>query len=172
MKQLITQRDCLKCKQCCRFDSRNDYFAPVFTTKERNKVVKKGFDSKLFKKIGNDVWKLKLNSRFHCPFLGPKYQTCALVHDRPFDCKISPFILMWDKTKKHVWLCFHNDGCKPIDNKEPEKVKKYVNYLKKHLTSQKMQDFLSKHPELVWKNLSFFKKISRMDKITKRLRQG
>ncbi|MCX5715534.1 MAG: phosphatidylglycerol lysyltransferase domain-containing protein [Candidatus Omnitrophica bacterium] len=107
MKQFIPSECCLKCDVCCRFlDAESPYAAGLDLTPEGNRFTQP----------------LHAGAGFICSCLNPKNNRCKIYVDRPLDCKLYPFVLMWDEDYKDIVLgldhkCPHIANCQlPITN--------------------------------------------------------
>ncbi|MBN2454751.1 YkgJ family cysteine cluster protein [Candidatus Woesearchaeota archaeon] len=164
MEQLMTSSDCKKCSLCCRFADGFEDYAPVFSTEEKEKVLKKGFPSSLFKKIGNELWQVSLERRadqvLYCPFYSG--WQCKIYDVEPFECVLWPFYVMKSRDGKKALLAIDEDEACPAALAESKKFKSHVVYLIKKLQSEEMVRFFSKNPQLIYRYEADYKVLSEL----------
>ena len=84
MKQFIDPEFCLKCDVCCRFLDAETPLAPLIGGKEAGLIA--------------------CGERFICPNFSISNNNCKDYDHRPTDCRIYPFVVMYDETYKDVLL--------------------------------------------------------------------
>jgi len=94
---LLTQEDCQQCKLCCKFKPAELVEAPLFTTAQKNLVLTKINPNVQFLPVGQ-LWRIQLvklpdQDKYLCPVL-EENKGCQLGADRPFDCRIYPYLIM------------------------------------------------------------------------------
>jgi len=169
MKKITRSCDCDTCLGCCKFLEEKKYFAPIFTSEEIEKIKNKY--SKIFSlkknqfipfKTFKKIKQIKLNKKgkyYYCPFYNLDNGRCLIYHQRPFDCKIYPFILVRNQKNNKIELhCFNKSQCLSINNINKAKFKIYSNYLLKFLKSPYYKSVFKKYPGLAWpeQDTSFF----------------
>jgi len=96
ISEIITKKDCAKCKKCCQFESGKFDDVPRFS-KRLTSQIKNKFGNRIVFTNKTDFYNVKLQkiseSKYQCPFLDIE-KGCQLSDSRPFDCKIFPFYLM------------------------------------------------------------------------------
>ncbi len=106
--QIIPNDVCLSCDVCCRFLESDSQLAPIFTEKEKQKVISDGADPTLFQpQTDGKSSQIKLKPHKHyylCPFFEPKTNECTIYNNRPLDCQLYPFALMFNEDKTQVVL--------------------------------------------------------------------
>ncbi len=106
--QIIPSEVCFSCDVCCRFLDKNSPLAPIFTDIEKNRIISQGANPSLFqqKEDGNSSQiKLKPHNDFYiCPFFEPETSRCTIYENRPFDCQLYPFSLMFNQDRSSVVL--------------------------------------------------------------------
>lgn len=144
---------CTKCKKCCRFDDKDLYFAPILTDEEMETIIGLGYSPNLFSKFKdyNKIFQLKLiknGKKYDCPFLDLQSHLCKIYPNRPFDCRIWPFIIMRDKKNKVVIGCFNKEYCDIVYSKKEFDI--FSNKLLKWIEKEKIVELISKYPGLIW----------------------
>ncbi|MBS3155539.1 YkgJ family cysteine cluster protein [Candidatus Woesearchaeota archaeon] len=110
MKDIVSYKDCLNCKACCKFFEKYKHLRPLIK-------IKKGY-----KKVNLK----RKNNYYICSYF--KKGLCVIHDKKPFDCKIYPFHFM--KNGNDVFLAYDN-SCKGIKNKKKKDILKYADYLEK-----------------------------------------
>lgn len=104
--QIIPSEVCFSCDVCCRFLEADSPLAPIFTEKEKEKVVAHGADADLFhpQTDGKSAQiQLKPHEDFYiCPFFEPETSHCTIYPIRPLDCQLYPFALMFNEDGSEV----------------------------------------------------------------------
>jgi Fe-S-cluster containining protein len=80
IKQLIPQEFCLKCPGCCRFSREESVWSPHLLAEEKTKLG----DIKIVENPGQD--------NFVCSHLRASDNKCAIYADRPFECRLYPYL--------------------------------------------------------------------------------
>lgn len=102
LKQFVPAEYCAKCDVCCRFLDEETPLAPVG---------------------------LKLapyNDRFICQNFDPAKNNCEDYSNRPLDCQIYPFVVMYDKDYKNVLLAV-DPKCPYIEKSQIPNLKSQIN---------------------------------------------
>jgi len=106
--QIIPNDVCLSCDVCCRFLESDSQLAPICTEKEKQKLISDGADPTLFQpQTDGKSSQIKLKPHKHyylCPFFEPKTNECTIYNNRPLDCQLYPFALMFNEDKTQVVL--------------------------------------------------------------------
>jgi len=108
LNKVLKAKDCKKCKQCCQFFLNEDWDIPFLTEFEMNLHK---FNSNIVYSHSK-LWKINIlglnnENTTACPFLD-KNEGCMLKDNKPFECKIWPFILM-KKTNNKPLIALSND---------------------------------------------------------------
>ena len=164
---------CFSCRECCRFLKSQQYFAPVFTEEEYKKLKSMHKNLPRFKRhIGSkNVYQVILKKsklypkEYVCPFLDEKKHSYKIYNNRPFDCKIWPFIVM-KKGKRTVISYFSGDYCDIVDSLPRKIFNSYKKSVVEFITSKKCLRTIKTHPALIWK---YEKGTKRVKDITKLL---
>jgi Fe-S-cluster containining protein len=164
-----TKHKCQKCRECCKFENDEVYFAPLFTKAEVERINNNFSHKAVFNpyKDSANVFQVGLvksteNSELWvCPFLDEKTHLCSIYSERNLDCRMWPFIFMHGKSNEVLLAHFDRDMC-PIWNDMNEedflKVKKRMICM---LEEEKVLQTIREHPELAWEHEQYTNIMSR-----------
>ena len=106
--QIIPSEVCFSCDVCCRFLEVDSPLAPIFTEKEKARVVAHGVDPALFRsQVDGKSAQIHLkrhNDFYICPFFQPETSRCTIYPIRPLDCQLYPFAIMFSRDGNEVVL--------------------------------------------------------------------
>ena len=138
LTQFIPSKLCLNCDVCCRFLDKNSPLAPLFLPNEITLRIKPYLSK------SNRV-KLKYFPAINacaCPFFNIANNKCRIYPKRPFDCRLYPFILMFDEKKERIILGIDTKCPFAIDKKNEPLIKKrsgeLINLLEKKVVTSLM----------------------------------
>ncbi len=150
MESITDSADCRKCNECCKFRAGEEYFAPVFTEEELAKIEKDS-EKANFNQFGTvkQAKLVKINDDlFACPFYSVDNGLCAIYKNRPFDCRIYPFLVARKNNK--VYLTAFREACPSLEKKGNAKIKDYIRTLCAWLQKDENLKMFSKFPDLIW----------------------
>ena len=105
---LVSPRDCLACEVCCRFPESASPLAPFFSNEEAGRARAAGVGKSAFPPgrlgPGSRVLLEPWGEIFRCPAFRPGRNDCSIYPVRPIDCRLYPFMLMFDRRGGKVWL--------------------------------------------------------------------
>jgi hypothetical protein len=107
LPQLVPSHVCLQCDVCCRFPERSSFLRPFFTAEEIARAVAAGLNPRHFPDASGGQIELiphPAGEGFICPAFDPATSQCLIYADRPFDCRLYPLTLMWDRHHEQVLL--------------------------------------------------------------------
>lgn len=108
LHQIIPSEICFSCDVCCRFLEVDSPLAPIFTENEKQHAISQGTDPTLFQpQVDGKSTQIRLKSYqdfYICPFFEPGTSKCTIYANRPLDCQIYPFALMFNADKSSVVL--------------------------------------------------------------------
>lgn len=159
MKQFLSSDVCLSCEGCCRFDKEKSDWRPKVGKSEEPPIVENLSDKQnaelkphLFEKGGYIQDKL-CHGLFTCVFFNSEDTTCGIYQNRPFECRLYPFVLTLKNNKPVV--CVHLTCPYIQTEKDSPKYHEYVSYLKNLFQEEKTQSLLVTNPHLFGKYLGY-----------------
>ena len=101
--QVIPSQVCLACEGCCRFKDSQSEWRPRLTKMEKQKHLspldrervgqepgpRKDHDDYF---LATEAW----HAQVKCVFFQPEDHTCSIYAARPFECRLYPFLLLWE----------------------------------------------------------------------------
>jgi len=112
----LRQSDCLACDVCCRFPEPGSAFAPFFSNKEIEHACTSGLDRDSFPPgrfgRGHAALLVRRDAHFVCPAFDAPSNACRIYRVRPLDCRLYPYILMYEPDGGAIWLAL--DGNCPV----------------------------------------------------------
>ena len=140
LQQIVPSKTCLSCDVCCRFPNRDSFLAPIFTDSEVRRAVGNAADRGLFLPTA-DGHSARVNLQpygeiYICPFLDPNSSECIIYANRPLDCRIYPFALMYNEDETEIVLGV--DMICPFAETEfqTESFQQYVDYIVAYVESE------------------------------------
>jgi len=166
---------CQQCRECCKFEEDEKYFAPLFTKAEIEKLDNKfGNNPKVMAKVNfkpyngsRKVFQVELVKSgqipgiWVCPFLDEQTHLCSIYSERNLDCKLWPFIFMHGTGNDVVFAHFDRDMCPIWNDMNEEEFSELKKKALSMLDDQKVLETLNEHPELVWQPEQYTTVISR-----------
>lgn len=140
LQQIVPSKTCLSCDVCCRFLDQDSYLAPIFTDSEIQRTISNGADRSLFRPTADGrSARVKLQSYgeiYVCPFFDPNSSECRIYTNRPLDCRIYPFALMYNEDETEIVLGV--DTLCPFAEAEfeTESFQQYVDYVVAYVESE------------------------------------
>ena len=140
LQQIVPSKTCLSCDVCCRFPDRDSFLAPIFTDSEVQRATNNESDRNLFQQMADGrSARVKLQSCgeiYICPFFDPNSSECRIYTNRPLDCRIYPFALMYNEDETEIVLGV--DTICPFAEAEieTESFQQYVNYILAYVESE------------------------------------
>jgi hypothetical protein len=107
LPQFVPSRVCLQCDVCCRFPERTSVLRPFFAGEEIARAVAAGLAPTSFPDASGSQVELIPHpgaEGFICPAFDPATSECRIYDARPFDCRLYPLVLMWDRPHEQVLL--------------------------------------------------------------------
>lgn len=174
MKHIIKTKDCIECLDpCCRFSPCLSEHFPIFSKAEYEEIIKRGNSKKLFKKVGTNVYQLKLmikeGNYLKCPLLKEDNRMCAVYDLEPYYCRMWPFgIMKGFKKDKNIYLIIDLvENCPAIKKVSKEEMKNFINYLKSYLQKKELLHYFKSHPELIKNYDTDYTKLVVLKELTK-----
>lgn len=145
-KKLITSDICLSCDGCCQFDGINNDWRAKAGEAEADIIVQKAIAPKDIIADGGYLKEKLCHGIYVCEFFDTDTHKCGIYEDRPFECRLYPFVLTrcHDKPAVSVHL-----SCPYVqENSDSQSYEKYIIYLKKYFQRQDLKEFLQVNPHL------------------------
>lgn len=100
--------ECLACDVCCRFPKADSLLAPFFSHEERVRAAAAGMPGNAFLPgrygVGGQALLCAAERGFLCPGFNAAMNGCKIYAERPLDCRLYPFMLMYEAGGGGVWL--------------------------------------------------------------------
>ena len=139
IRQIIPENYCSRCNVCCRFPEATSELRPVFLNKE---IIERKY---FF--VFDNVRPCKINAvpfkdMYICPHFNPEKNTCSIYKLRPFDCRLYPFMLTYNKDYTAVELVA-DSKCPFVENKNL--LAAYAKEIYEYLEQEEIAEELSKN---------------------------
>ncbi len=143
LKQFLNSETCLSCKLCCEYATQKDEWRAKVTPEDVAKLsahTDQSFHDHEFLK------NKKCHGLFLCTFLNPDDRTCGIYENRPFECRLYPFVLTNYEGRHAVSVHL---ACPYVqDNLDSDAYKDYIKYLKEVFAKPEIKDYLTDNPFL------------------------
>ncbi len=151
LPQFVPQKACLSCDGCCRFKEQDSCWRPKMTQNEVDLHCSKegGFSRAIFsKELESDghIRAVRCHGQIKCSFFHLEDNMCHVYQNRPFECRLYPFLLMKEEEGLSVGVhlsCPHVQqywGYEEFDH--------YVVKLQAYFQRQDVGDFLRENISL------------------------
>jgi len=151
MKQFLSSDVCLSCEGCCRFDKEKSDWRPKVGTSEEEVITlnlplaEKSQSRSLVEKGGYLNDKL-CHGLYVCRFFNTDDSTCGIYRNRPFECRLYPFLLTRLQQKRAVSVHL---SCPYVQEKKgTSEYDQYVLYLKEYFKKIEVNSLLRENPHL------------------------
>lgn len=141
----MPQEACLKCKGCCRFSEMDSHWQPYLLDEEVSAISKDCFlkESLLPSK---KIKTLSTGGQHICFFFDNENNRCKIYENRPFECRLYPFLI--NKIKETIYLSV-DLKCPFIKGKLLEKeFRGYLNYLINFLSLPAVSFTIKQNPHI------------------------
>ncbi len=105
---LLSSETCLRCDVCCRFPTADSPLVPWFGNREVVNALDAGLSTADFLPgeygPGQHVRLVSHEAIYRCPGFRPERNDCRIYVQRPLDCRLYPFMLMYDAAGRSVRL--------------------------------------------------------------------
>ncbi len=105
---LLSNADCFACDVCCRFPEPTTHLSPWFSRTEQARALTAGLRAEDFLPgafgAGQPICLRSGDELCTCPGFEPAANRCTMYPDRPLDCRLYPFMLMYEQGGSEVWL--------------------------------------------------------------------
>src|SRR3989338_3332366 len=110
LKQFVAEDVCLSCDGCCRFKEPDSLLRPRLTQEEMEQPAQGGLAEKIFSKedvdFKNQIKTAACGGEHHCRFFSSSTNACAVYQNRPFECRLYPFVLV--RSRDRIQLSAHH----------------------------------------------------------------
>ncbi|MDD5691799.1 MAG: YkgJ family cysteine cluster protein [Candidatus Omnitrophica bacterium] len=148
IRQFVPQEFCLKCRSCCRFKEANSVWSPCLLDEEIQGLVDRAgipaasisADRRIQPIAGPD-------GGFICPFLDSGDNKCLIYDQRPFECRLYPFLINLRKGK--VLLTVDLNCPYVLERMDSPEMREYIVYISSYLNSPKQLKILKDNPQII-----------------------
>jgi Fe-S-cluster containining protein len=147
MKQILPEKICLSCHGCCRFADAETIWLPCLLEKEVKSLSKKlatgiiSCDKKILPVASKE------KDVFFCPFLNQEDNKCKVYADRPFECRLYPFLI--NRAAGKIYLAVDTNCPFAQENFSAKSFKDHAAYLARLLNTAKFRKLLKDNPQLI-----------------------
>ena len=139
--QFVPQDVCLACDGCCRFAEPESVWRPKVFDGEEAEDACTALDAH------RCVQARVTGGQCECVFFERKTNTCQIYDQRPWECRLYPFMLT--RRGEHVWVVMHL-ACPHIqDALGSESLKNFVITLQSYFEQDDVVEFLRRHAQNV-----------------------
>lgn len=149
--QFVAGAVCLRCEVCCHFPEADSFLRPYFTKQEISRAVEWGLDAKYFPdKAGSHIALVPhpAGDGYLCPAFDSAAGRCRIYENRPLDCRLYPFALMWDPAHERVLLGW-DSKCPFMRDAVPAAIATHAERVLAWLDSEEVGETLAAHPRLI-----------------------
>lgn len=170
----VPQNICLSCQGCCRFQNAASIWRPKVSEEEISLVQKRrkdfqniyssaSVDSQHFVKAYEIPKPHQFPAECQCGFFDIEKNVCRIYQDRPFDCRLYPFLLL--KKGRDIFLAVHLN-CPYIEQTRYQKIfADQLTKLKDYFSGKDILEFLRRNQFLAGEYLEFLHEIDILFKL-------
>jgi len=151
IKQFLSSDVCLSCEGCCRFDKEKSDWRPKVGGGEEKSIKNslppdKNIELKKISEKGGYLNDKLCHGMYVCTYFNSEDSTCGIYHNRPFECKLYPFVLTKVNEKQAVSVHL---ACPYVKQKKNSvEYESFVNYLKQYFEREEVITLLKNNPHL------------------------
>jgi len=149
IQQFVAREFCIQCRGCCRFKEENSVWSPCLLDEEILELIDKEGIPAASISIDRRLQPIANPNRdgFICPFLGSQDNKCKIYANRPFECRLYPFLINLRKGKVLLTVDLNcPDVYERINSRE---AKDYIVYLTNYLNSPPVIKMLQDNPQII-----------------------
>jgi len=152
LPQFVPQKVCLSCDGCCRFKEQESAWRPKMTQDEiaLNATGRDGLAKELFSSAVDEhgyVKAVSCQGIIKCTFFNTEDNTCQIYEQRPFECRLYPFLLIKQDPCASVGVHL---SCPHVQEKwEKEEFNEYVAQLKQYFQREEVLHFIRNNQRLL-----------------------
>ena len=159
MNPITTSKDCLECKECCKFHDDEVWFAPVFTEKEIALIPEKFQKKAVFTsyRLSKNVKQIQLlpsknaKALFVCPYYDEQSAKCEIYLFRPLDCKMWPVMFMRTRSNDRVHVVVvKKKHCRSVRNVSEKERRQHDKNIMAFFSTKQMKQYLRTHQDVIW----------------------
>jgi len=148
LKQFVPSKICLSCDGCCRFAEPETIWSPALLDSEIEELAaQQGLSLDLTSSKKVCLKPLKQKEAFICAFFDCTTNKCKIYSQRPFECRLYPFLINRRKGKIYLAIDPHCPFAK--ENLKSEKAKEYMLYLVGLLRHPEYSAILRENPQII-----------------------
>jgi Fe-S-cluster containining protein len=152
-RQFVPSKVCLACDGCCRFREAQSAWRPKMSDLEKvAPATKKIFTARSIDDQGF-ITTVEHQDTFVCYFFNPRHNTCGIYSQRPFECRLYPFLLIKNKNGKGLAAHLNCPYIQEAWDSEP--LQGYRKYLQEFFLRDEVLAFLKASPALFGDDASF-----------------
>ncbi len=140
LPQPVPREFCLQCDVCCRYSEQFSAWSPFILKEELNNF--RPCVPQFIESYGINIAPVKRNGRFVCPFFDLKNNRCRIYPNRPFDCRMYPFLVSYNSNYTHIILAASRQCPFVADKKNLPVVMKHAKALKDILEKEEAAEML------------------------------
>ena len=146
LPHFVPQKVCLSCDGCCRFAEVNSSWRPRMAREEIEN--RRSFAKILLKELDEDnaIKAVECRGQSQCVFFNADENTCQVYEERPFECRLYPFLLVKKGDDLSVGVRL---SCPYIQEKRHDiEFKNYVESLQQYFQQQEVLEFARRNNAL------------------------
>lgn len=149
IRQFVPQEFCLKCRSCCRFKEANSVWSPCLLDEEIQELVDKAGIPPASISADRRIQSVADPGAggFICPFLNSADNKCLIYDQRPFECRLYPFLINLRKGKVLLTVdlnCFY-----VAERMNSPEMREYIVYISSYLNSPRQLKMLKDNPQII-----------------------
>jgi Fe-S-cluster containining protein len=171
---MVPSATCLHCDVCCRFPEGDSFLRPFFMAEEIERAISAGLSPAYFSNRAGTQIDLVADSDgdgYLCPAFDRATSQCRIYDDRPLDCRLYPFALMWDALHERVILgwdskCpYMRDLASPVTLRAAHEVAQWIE-------ADDKIEMLARYPRLIGRFQDDVVPLQVLQRLTDRLQRG
>ncbi|TAM42613.1 YkgJ family cysteine cluster protein [bacterium] len=149
IRQFVPQEFCLKCRSCCRFKEADSVWSPCLLDEEMQGLVDRPGIPAVSISADRRIQVVvdPAGAGFICPFLNASDNKCRIYDQRPFECRLYPFLINLRKGK--VLLTVDLNCPYVIERINTPEMREYIAYISSYLNSPKQLKNLKDNPQII-----------------------
>lgn len=158
LPDFVLSNICLKCDGCCRFAQADSEWRPKTDSEEDLEMYIDCIDESRYLKVEVEQGICK------CIFLDLDDNKCDIYDNRPFECRLYPFMLVRDKDS--VYVAVHLSCPFVQEHLDDEMFVDHVSSLREYFVQQDVKDFVRRHEFLAGEYTDYRNEIKKLFEIS------